>query len=112
MLENLIVNALEASPAKSEVRIDLIRNNVAAIIIHNQGSVPTHLKSRFFDKYATFGKSHGTGLGTYSARLIAETQGGSVVMHSSEEEGTTLTVRLPMPESRNSVLVEEASIGR
>src|SRR5207237_648977 len=36
-----------------------------------------------------------TGLGTYSARLMARVQGGDVTMQSSIAEGTTLVVRLP-----------------
>ncbi len=101
MLENLIINALEAAPEETEVQIDLVREDLAAIVIHNQGKVPDHILPRFFDKYSTDGKSHGTGLGTYSARLMAQSQGGSISMHTSEEEGTTLIVRLPAPESEN-----------
>ncbi|MFP4035644.1 MAG: ATP-binding protein [Desulfovermiculus sp.] len=101
MLENLIINALEAAPEETEVQIDLVREDLAAIVIHNQGKVPDHILPRFFDKYSTDGKSHGTGLGTYSARLMAQSQGGSISMHTSEEEGTTLIVRLPAPENEN-----------
>jgi two-component system chemotaxis response regulator CheY len=39
--------------------------------------------------------SGGTGLGTYSARLIAEAQNGSISMQTSEESGTTIEVTLP-----------------
>ncbi len=43
-----------------------------------------------------FGQKTGTGLGTYSARLIAETQGGSIHMTTSEPNGTTITIELPV----------------
>ncbi|WP_394698468.1 ATP-binding protein [uncultured Desulfobacter sp.] len=51
--------------------------------------------SFFFDKYATFGKSGGTGLGTYSAKLFTQIHGGQIEMDSSDTSGTTITVRFP-----------------
>jgi len=53
------------------------------------------VREHFFDKYATAGKSGGTGLGTYSARLMAYTMGGDISFETSAEHGTTLTVRFP-----------------
>ena len=57
--------------------------------------MPVKIRKQFFDKYATFGKKHGTGLGTYSARLMVEAQKGEISMETSEEQGTTITVTLP-----------------
>jgi signal transduction histidine kinase len=51
----------------------------------------------FFEKYTTLGKRGGTGLGTYSARLMARTMGGDVELDTSEPGATTVTVRLPCP---------------
>jgi CheY-like chemotaxis protein len=62
--------------------------------VHNAGAVPAAVRERFFDKYSTAGKSGGSGLGTYSARLMARTQQGDIEMQSSEARGTTLVVRL------------------
>ncbi len=42
--------------------------------------VAPELQGRFFEKYATAGKARGTGLGTYSARLIARAHGGDIEM--------------------------------
>jgi signal transduction histidine kinase len=53
------------------------------------------VRARFFDKCATHGKENGSGLGTYSARLIAQAHGGSIAMPTSEQDGTTLTIQLP-----------------
>ena len=46
--------------------------------------MPAAIRERFFDKYATAGKSDGTGLGTYSAWLMARIQGGSLAMHTGD----------------------------
>ncbi|MHC1745482.1 MAG: response regulator [Syntrophobacteraceae bacterium] len=95
MLSNLIINALEASPTDGEVTIDVRENGGVTIEIHNEGVVPEEIRGRFFGKYITAGKPAGTGLGAYSALLMAKTLGGAVDMKTAEHQGTTVTVRLP-----------------
>jgi signal transduction histidine kinase len=58
--------------------------------------VPADIRERFFEKFATSGKSGGSGLGTYSAQMLAKAQGGAISMETSEETvSTTVTVVLP-----------------
>ncbi|MEO5340401.1 MAG: hybrid sensor histidine kinase/response regulator [Magnetococcus sp. MYC-9] len=95
MLANLCKNAMEASGAGQTVTIALQNSQQGATIaIHNHGAVPETIRDNFFDKYVTHGKTGGTGLGTYSSRLMAETQQGHIGLHSSEQEGTTVTVTM------------------
>ncbi|MBF0226514.1 MAG: hybrid sensor histidine kinase/response regulator [Desulfobacterales bacterium] len=95
MLANLIKNAIEASPKGDIIGIFLEdKEGEAMIRIHNRGSVPIDVRNRFFEKFATSGKSKGTGLGAYSAKLIAETQNGKISMLTSDEEGTSLIIYL------------------
>lgn len=96
MLANLLKNALEASPRGATVTMDLTRQaGGSRIDICNVGAVPEEIRETFFDKLTTSGKSGGTGLGTYSARLLAEAHGGSITMRTSEEAGTTVSIFLP-----------------
>jgi signal transduction histidine kinase len=94
LFSNLILNAIEASPTSGVVSIFLDQNGQAQIRIHNSGAVPPDVRPRFFEKYVTSGKAQGTGLGTYSARLLVLTMGGEIGMETAEDSGTTLTVRL------------------
>jgi signal transduction histidine kinase len=96
ILSNLIKNALEASMEAPTVCVSVTRNKQYEISVHNTGTVPQKIHHRFFDKFVTFGKEGGTGLGTYSARLLTETQGGNIQLTSTEEQGTTITVSLPI----------------
>ena len=97
LLSNLIKNAMEAVPRRGCVDILLDKTDRGAMIsIRNEGVVPAEIVDHFFDKYATSGKSGGTGLGTYSAQLIAKMQNGIITMETSEEEGTMLKVFLPL----------------
>lgn len=96
MMSNLIKNAVEATPKAEKISITLSKKESQAVIrIHNNGSVPHDIKPIFFEKYTTSGKAKGSGIGTYSARLIAQTLGGSIHMDSSEEKGTQISIYLP-----------------
>jgi len=98
MLANLIKNGIEAAPPAGVVTIDLaVEGGRGVIRIHNPGVVPEQIRETFFDKYSTVGKQGGTGIGTYSARLMAETMGGEIAMATSDADGTRITVRLPVP---------------
>ncbi len=94
LLNNLFKNAIEASPEGEVISLFLVQADLAEISLHNVGSVPTAIRETFFDKFSTSGKPGGTGLGTYSAQLMAETQQGSIHLQTSDEEGTLITVRL------------------
>lgn len=99
-IANLLKNALEASPDGAEVRVTLRHlsdgnGDAVALDIHNAGQVPQEIRERFFEKYATYGKNGGTGLGAYSARLMARVQRGSLRM-TSDPAGTVLALRLPL----------------
>ncbi len=98
LFANLIKNAIEAAPEASTVTVKLANGESGSISIHNRGAVPEEIRERFFDKYVTSGKASGTGLGTYSARLITETQHGRISLETSQTTGTTITVRLPAAE--------------
>ena len=95
LFANLVKNGIEASGPNGEVTVSLSSNDVITAKIHNMGTVPESIRENFFEKFTTAGKHGGTGLGTYSARLMARTMGGSIFMDSSEETGTTITVKLP-----------------
>ena len=114
MLANLLKNAVEASPSGGKISVSLragspaegtpqegapakgapAEGTRAEISIHNGGTIPAAIRERFLQKFATAGKKHGTGIGAYSARLMARTLGGDIFFDSSEEKGTTITVRL------------------
>ncbi|MHC1700554.1 MAG: MASE3 domain-containing protein [Humidesulfovibrio sp.] len=95
VLSNLLKNALEAAPAGSSVSVRVDCGESVRLAVHNLGTVPEDVRARFFERYATSGKTAGTGLGTYIARLAVLAQGGGISFQSSAEDGTTLFVTLP-----------------
>ncbi len=89
IMSNLIANAIEASPAGSDIVIRFQRSIPKTLSIINKGVVPKAIRAHFFEKYKTYGKRHGTGLGTYSAKLIAEALGYEIEMQTSDEMNET-----------------------
>lgn len=93
---NLLRNALEASPAGEAVTVSPHAEGARGVVsIRNAGEVPAAIRTRFFEKYMTYGKTKGTGLGTYSARLMARIQQGGIDLDCSEAGFTTIRVWLP-----------------
>ena len=98
MFQNLIKNAVEASSRGDAVTISITpaADSYITVQIHNAGKIPSNILPVFFEKYATSGKRQGSGLGTYSAKLIAQLHGGDIIIaESSEEGGTVIAVQLP-----------------
>lgn len=95
VLSNLLKNAMEASPEQETVTVKMKPGDPVEIRLRNTGAVPEEMRDRFFDKYASSGKSHGTGLGTYSARMMVDTMGGSIKLDTTEQDMTSVVVTLP-----------------
>jgi PAS domain S-box-containing protein len=95
LFANLFRNALEASPKRGVVKVEIHSKEMCEITICNHGAVPKEIRDRFFERYATSGKKNGTGLGTYNALLIARTHGGNISFTTSEDDGTSLKISLP-----------------
>ena len=95
MFVNLIKNAVEASPEGESVSIGMeLKDDTPVILINNNSLIPEEIRDTFFDKNVTHGKEDGSGLGTYSAQLIAKTLKGKLSFISNEQNGTTLIVTL------------------
>ncbi|MDP1634363.1 MAG: hybrid sensor histidine kinase/response regulator [Gallionellaceae bacterium] len=109
LFQNLIKNACEAAPDNSQVSVVLSDEMPLRIIVQNTGTVPAEIRERFFDKFVTHGKQGGTGLGTYSARLLAEAQNGMVSLDvSDQDDQTTITVTLPRYSTASPLAVPPA----
>ena len=101
-LANLVKNAVEASPEGGTVRVEAICRPCSRVTVHNQGAIPEAIRDSFLDPFVTSGKPGGSGLGVYSARLIAKAHGGELRFASDEEEGTTAVLELPGREEKTS----------
>ena len=96
-VNNLLKNAIEASPPDQRVKIKIKDiDNCLWLSIHNWGTIPENVRPTFFEKHTTSGKNRGMGLGTYMASLVAKAHNGEITFHSSEDKGTEVSMKLPL----------------
>jgi len=96
-LLNLVLNAIDASPAGGTINLGIHHNqgNVA-IDVENSGSpIPESALGRIFEPFFTT-KPRGTGLGLAIARNIARAQGGDLVLVSNTAERICFSFALPL----------------
>lgn len=101
---NLITNAVRFSPRGGEVLITATLDDaerVAVVTIQDFGiGIPAvdmpSMQQRFVRGSNVVGRIHGAGMGLSSARTTIERHGGTLALLSTENEGTTVTVTLPL----------------
>lgn len=98
VIENLVINALEAMPEGGSLMIASRRNQEQAIISiadTGKGMSEEFMRDRLFHPFATT-KKKGIGLGLYSCRDIIEQHGGRIDVASQVGLGTEFSVILPL----------------
>jgi signal transduction histidine kinase len=106
---NLLENAIRYTPAKGKVRMACGRERTwawIAVIDNGPGIAPEH-QERVFDRFWRVDKARsraegGTGLGLAIVRQIARTHGGEVQLRSTQGEGATFVIWLPLSPAREA----------
>jgi|GEM_PF-6904457 len=99
MLSNIVKNAAEASPEGGAVTLTVAdEGGRTRLDVHNNGEIPVEVRARIFLKHSQTTKSGGSGLGAYSAQLIARTLGAALSFTTSQEAGTTFSILFPADE--------------
>jgi len=96
---NIAKNGAEAMPegGRLETAVRSDGKLVEFTISDTGGGIPKEIRDKVFEPFRTFGKTHGTGLGLPIARSIVEAHGGSITFQTVMGQGTTFTIRLPLP---------------
>jgi signal transduction histidine kinase len=96
VLDNLVRNALEATPAGGRVTLAARREPGGHVLeVSDTGAgIPPETLPRIFDLYFTT-KPDGTGVGLAVAQQIVAAHGGTIEVDSQPGRGTRMTVRLP-----------------
>jgi len=95
-IDNLLRNAVEASPPGAVVALRAFRHGRACRVVvqdHGPGIAPEHL-ARVFDLYFTT-KPDGTGVGLAVTHQIVEAHGGTIEVDSAPGRGTSMIIHLP-----------------
>ncbi len=105
VIQNLIENAIKYSLSNSEIFIKItenISNNNIEFSIHDNGiGIKEIDKSKIFNKFfrapnAIEKENTGSGLGLFTTKNIIEKHNGQIWFESSNKQGTTFFVSLPV----------------
>jgi phosphoserine phosphatase RsbU/P len=103
LIANLVGNAVRHGAPRSTIALSLHRGTTEIIIeVSNQGEpIPAAMLPFIFEAFRKKpsvhpSRSHGLGLGLFIAQQVARSHGGAITVRSSESEGTTFRIRLPV----------------
>lgn len=101
VIENLVLNALEAMAGKKgtlTIKAGETDDGKVFIIVSDNGvgMGREFIRQRLYHPFATT-KKKGVGLGLYTCREVVRAHGGSIDVESEEGAGTTFRVVLPSP---------------
>ncbi|MBT8444418.1 MAG: PEP-CTERM system histidine kinase PrsK, partial [Gammaproteobacteria bacterium] len=99
VIEHLLRNAQEATPADGSVTIEATATDeMARITIADTGSGMSQefIRTRLFRPFDSTKGSQGMGIGAYQARTFVVESGGSLEVESEPNEGTNVRIRLPV----------------
>jgi len=100
VVENLVMNALQALGQGGSVRIRIEGNNAGTVILvaDDGPGLPEHVVANLFSPHAST-KAGGSGLGLALSRQIATGLGATLKLVSTDNRGTVFSLRLPQPAS-------------
>jgi signal transduction histidine kinase len=111
VVQNLISNAMKYSPNGGTVQVRVAqRGNTACIEVTDQGiGIPTedipHLFERFYRASNTDEQQiSGMGIGLYIVHELVNLHGGSVAVESTQGQGSTFTVSLPVKDESSETV--------
>ncbi len=112
LILNLLSNSLMNAPAGRTVVLSVVSagNRFILTVSDNGDGIPADIMQtawcRYRIKRELTDRPNGVGLGMAIIHAIAQQHGGSVVLESSPESGTTVTVSIPMAEPEANTFKE------
>ena len=101
ILENLIVNAIQASNEDGTIYLTakiIAQNNekVVRISLADNGSgIPENIRATLFEPFVT-SRANGTGLGLSVVQAVVRSHGGGISVRDAEPQGTIFDMTLPI----------------
>ncbi|MEP0919537.1 ATP-binding protein [Leptolyngbya sp. DQ-M1] len=117
VLWNLLSNAIKFTPSggRVEVTLEWVENQAQIRVSDTGQGIPADLLPYVFDRFrqgdsSSTKTSQGLGLGLSIVRYLVELHGGTIEAASpGENQGATLTVKLPLHFTQNATQIEPSS---
>lgn len=109
-LDNLVENAVEHTPDGTPIRVTADRaDGDARLRVADRGpGIPAVERAVVFEDEDITNLQHGSGLGIWLARWIAEAAGGGIA-YDRTDGWTTVTIRLPLSDDDDVLVPTESS---
>ncbi len=111
-IHNIVANAIQAvSPPEGcvQVRCRCGEDSVDIVVVDNgSGMTPEVLNHIFEPYYTTKEEGKGTGLGMVITKRIIEEHKGELLIDTAPDEGSTVTIRLPLASSASEAVSSAA----
>jgi two-component system, LuxR family, sensor kinase FixL len=98
--QNLLLNSAHAMDGRGAVEVTVsVDGNGCTISVADTGpGIPGDVREKLFTPFFTT-KARGTGLGLSTAKRLIEAHGGTIAITCPPTGGTTVILRLPLPET-------------
>ena len=116
-LQNLLINAVDATRAEDKIALDartvtidqdravsleVTPGDYLEITVADAGhGIPDHVRQKIFEPFFTT-KDHGNGLGLSSVHGFAQQSGGTLTVESKPQQGTQFRLYLPLASEQTS----------
>ena len=102
IIESLVANAIDYSNPGEKIFLSAIETSdeVICSVKDNGIGIPVNERKRIFERFyrasnAQRAKTDGTGLGLYTAHILAEKIGAEITFESQENKGSTFYLKIP-----------------
>jgi two-component system, LuxR family, sensor kinase FixL len=98
--QNLLLNSAHAMDGRGavEVKVSVDGSGCTIAVADTGPGIPGDVREKLFTPFFTT-KARGTGLGLSTAKRLIEAHGGTIAIMCPPSGGTTVVLRLPLPET-------------
>ena len=109
VIRNLTMNAIEAIKGEGKVRIQTFQDGDEAVLVVSDNGCGMSAEFMSRSLFRPFRSTKGgLGIGLYQCKQVAEAHGGRLEVESTEGQGTTCVLRLPIDGKRELLEVSES----
>ncbi len=99
---NIAHNSMDAMPEGGKFIVKTWRENDFFFMQFTDTGkgMPEEVRRKLFEPFVTYGKKHGTGLGMAITKKIVNEHKGDIFVESELGKGTTITIKLPITQTK------------